>query len=113
PPHEPTAPKSQEGEQKILLAERSDFTVGEALRHPSFWFLSIGHGSALLVVSAVMVHLIAHLTEASDFSLPLAASIVVFMTLLQIAGQIGGGFLGDRVNKRMLTAGCMVGHASA
>lgn len=90
----------------------ADFTVREALRVPAFWYLSIGHGSALLVVSAVMVHLIAHLTESRDFSLQQAAGIVVFMTVLQMTGQLGGGFLGDRMDKRIIVVGCMLGHAA-
>jgi MFS family permease len=35
-----------------------DFTAQEAIRTRAFWFISIGHGAALLAVSAVMVHLI-------------------------------------------------------
>ena len=50
--------------------ERDDgFTVREALRTRQFWFISLGHGSALLVVSAVMVHLFTHLTESLGYTL--------------------------------------------
>src|SRR4029453_2256744 len=40
-----------------------DFTPREAMRAPALWYISLGHGSALLVVSAVSVHLIVHVTE--------------------------------------------------
>ncbi len=94
------------------VAQDTGFTVGEALRTSQFWFISLGHGSALLVVSAVMVHLITHLTESLDYSLTQAGAISSVIPISQVVGTIAGGVLGDRVNKRglgagaMLTAGC-------
>src|ERR687891_404809 len=40
-----------------------DFTPREALATRAFWYISAGHAAALLVVSAVMVHMIIHVTE--------------------------------------------------
>src|SRR4051812_3551373 len=37
-----------------------DFTLTEAMRHPTFWWISFGHASALFVVGAVNVHLISY-----------------------------------------------------
>ena len=94
------------------VAQDTGFTVGEALRTSQFWFISLGHGSALLVVSAVMVHLFTHLTESLNYSLTQAGAITVVIPISQVVGTIAGGVLGDRVNKRglgagaMLTAGC-------
>ena len=84
------------------------FTVGEALRTRQFWFISIGHGSALLVVSAVMVHLVTHLTESLGYSLPQAGAIQSVIPIAMVVGTLSGGILGDRVNKRALGAGSMV-----
>ena len=50
-----------------LVAVARDFTAREAMRTHSFWLISLGHALALLTVSAVMVHLIAHLTESLDY----------------------------------------------
>ncbi len=112
PPKEAAA-GGEGGEGPIEIDQSRDFTTREALKSPPFWFLSIGHGSALLIVAAVMVHLIPHLTEAEGFSLSAAGGIVVFMTALQITGQLGGGFIGDRMDKRALVVACMAGHAIA
>jgi sugar phosphate permease len=90
-----------------------DFTAGEAIRTPAFWYVSLGHGSALLVVSAVLVHMVIHVTERLGYSLVQAATVVSLMTVMQLTGQISGGWAGDRYEKRAIAAGCMVGHAAA
>lgn len=90
-----------------------DFTAREAIRTRAFWLISLGHASALLTVSAVMVHLIPHLTEGLSYSLREAGLVVALMTAFQMAGQLFGGYLGDRVDKRLLCVVCLVAHAVA
>ena len=92
--------------------ERS-FTAREAMRTPAFWCISLGHGAALLVVSAVQVHLVAHLHESLGYPVAKGALVVMLLTAMTMAGQLLGGFLGDRVSKRLIVIGCMVGHAVA
>jgi MFS family permease len=92
---------------------RADFTVRQALRAPAFWYISLGHGSALLVVSAVLVHLIVHVNERLGYSLAQAATVVALMTVMQVIGQVTGGLLGDRYSKRYICAACMFFHAAA
>ena len=91
----------------------AEFTARQALRTRAFWLISAGHGAALLVVSAVMVHMVVHVTERLGISLAQAAGVVSLITLTQIAGQLGGGWAGDRFSKRAIVVGCMVGHATA
>ncbi len=93
--------------------EEPEFTAREALRTRAFWFISIGHGLAVLMVSAIMVHLVVNLNEELGYSLQTAALVVALMTLLQTVGQVGGGFLGDRFNKRVILTLTMLGHGSA
>ncbi|MCH8141530.1 MAG: MFS transporter [Proteobacteria bacterium] len=88
-----------------------DFTAREAMRTRSFWLISVGHALALLSVSSVMVHLVPHLTEGLGYSLAQAGGIVALMTACQMVGQMIGGYLGDRFNKRVICAACMVAHA--
>ncbi len=94
-------------------ARSRDFTTREAIRTPAFWYISLGHGSALLVVSAVLVHMVVHVTERLGYSLAQAATVVSVMAAMQVVGHIGGGWAGDRYEKRAIAAGCMVGHAVA
>lgn len=90
-----------------------EFTAREALRTRAFWFISLGHGVAVLMVSAVMVHLVLDLNEELGYSLQTAALVVALMTLLQTVGQVGGGFVGDRFDKRWILTLTMLGHGSA
>jgi len=94
-------------------ARRSvDFTAGEAIRTRAFWLISAGHGAALLVVSAVMVHLIVHVTERLGYTLQQAATVLALLTVVQLVAQLSGGWAGDRFSKRLICVGCMVGHAA-
>jgi sugar phosphate permease len=99
-------------DQATPVAERVEFTPRQALRTRAFWFISFGHAMALLVVSAVIVHLILHLEDERGFSLSQAATVVSVMTLITALGQIGGGFLGDRFDKRIIAALAMFGHSA-
>lgn len=90
-----------------------DFSAREAMRTPAFWLISLGHASALLVVSVVQVHLVAHLHEDFAYTLTAAASVILVMQAFQMFGQISGGFLGDRFDKRAITVVCMAMHALA
>lgn len=90
-----------------------DLTAREALRTRAFWLISLGHALALLTVSALMVHLISHLTEGPmGFSLASAGAVVSLMTATQLTGVLTGGFFGDRFSKRVMCAGCLAAHAA-
>ncbi|OGA28094.1 MAG: hypothetical protein A3I01_18125 [Betaproteobacteria bacterium RIFCSPLOWO2_02_FULL_65_24] len=91
-------------------ARRRDFTAREALRTPAFWFVSLGHSFSLLVVSAVLVHAITHLKEGLGYTVGTASLVISLMTLCQFTGILLSGYLGDRFDKRLLSAGCMVFH---
>jgi len=87
-----------------------DFTAREALRTQAFWLLSLGHGFALFVVHAVTVHAIAHLKEGLGYSLEQAALVITLVTLSQIGGVAIGWWIGDRYDKRLIAAACMLMH---
>jgi MFS family permease len=86
------------------------FTARDAFRTRAFWMISLGHATALLVVGAVIAHLALYLTNEQGFSLQEASFVGGAMPLLQFVGQLAGGVLGDRMNKRVLASGAMIGH---
>lgn len=90
-----------------------DFTARQAMATSAFWLISVGHAAALLTVSSIMVHMVPHLTQGLGYSLANAGLVVALMTAFQMAGQIGGGFLGDRFNKRLICVICMLSHMAA
>ncbi len=102
-----TPSRMQELKQKEAAR---DFTAREALRSPAFWLLSLGHGFALFVVTAVNVHAITHMKEGLGYPVETAALFIMLMTIAQIA-RIGiGAVTGDRFEKRLICAGCMLMH---
>lgn len=86
------------------------FTWQEAVREPSFWLISLGHGLSLLTVSSMLAHLIPHLITSLEYSKVAAGVVFSFMTGVQLIGLFLGGYLGDRMNKRLLCVLCMLGH---
>ncbi len=94
------------------LPTAPDFTAREAMRTWSFWLISFGHASALLAVSSLMVHLAPHLTEGMGHSLAAAGLVVALMTGCQMAGQLIGGYLGDKLDKRLICFACMLAHSA-
>ena len=105
------APAPADDPQPIApQASSRDFTAREALRTPAFWLLSLGHGFALFVVTAVNVHAISHLKEGLGYPVATAALYIMLMTLAQIGGIAIGASIGDRFDKRLICAGCMLMH---
>lgn len=110
-------PTLEEGNSALLTATSSshdtrDFTAREAMRTRAFWFISIGHGCALLTVGAVMVHMVPHLVQSLGMSLAEAGGFIALLTAFQMIGQIAGGYLGDKFDKRAICALCLAGHAA-
>jgi len=87
-----------------------DLSVGQALRTSAFWLISIGHGLALLVVTAVNVHAITHMKEGLGYSVTQAAFFIMILTFGQVGGVLLSATIGDRFEKRLLAACCMLGH---
>lgn len=89
------------------------FSTRQALRTPAFWFLSVGHGAALFVVGTVLVHQIPHMIEHIGLTAEQAAANVTLLLGFSIAGQLAGGWIGDRIDKRWTMIACMWMHAVA
>lgn len=94
-------------------ADEPNFTVREAMRTRSFWLLSVGHAAGLMTVGAMLVHFVPHVTEALDISLSVAARLVMLMTATLVVGMVGAGWLGDRIDKRLIIIVAMIMHLVA
>jgi MFS family permease len=105
-------PEPPPGERVGELGGPAEFTARQALRTRAFWLLSIGHGFALLVVTAVNVHAITHMKESLGYTVAQASLVITLMTLAQIGGVLLGMAIGDRYVKRFVAAGCMLMHAA-
>ena len=105
--HDPVS--DSEGESRETAP---DFTAREALRTPAFWLLSLGHGFALFVVTGVNTHAITHMKEGLGYTIEAASFAMMLQTLAQLAGVGLATWIGDRFDKRILSALCMLGHMS-
>lgn len=97
--------------QPTTGAPLSGYTLREALHTSAFWLLCAGHALALLVVLAVNVHAVTHMTEGLGVSVTQAGWVIMAMTTGQFMGVLLGIWLGDRCDKRYVTAACMGAHA--
>jgi len=103
----------QEVEPRAEGVTDRHYTAGQAMRTRGFWMISFGHGAALLVVSSSMAHLALYLTEDRGYSAGRAALVAGTVPLFQIVGTVLGGYLGDRMNKRLIAGIAMVMHGAA
>ncbi len=104
-------PPGTEEEQIVSKAsvQRNSFSAGEAVRTRAFWLISLGHGFALFVVTAVNVHAITHVMELG-YSIAQASWVITLVTLGQFLGVMLGWVVGEKFEKRMVAAVCMLMH---
>ena len=98
------------GQTEATPHHEQGFTAREALRTRSFWMISLGHSFALFAVVAVNVHAITHIKESLGYAVTEAALFYTLMLGFQVAGVFLGWVLGDRFDKRYISAVCMLSH---
>ncbi len=106
----PPMPDQAAGDTTVGFPVRTEFSARQALRTRAFWLLALGHGFALLVVTAVNVHAITHMKEGLGYSVTQAAFFIMVLTFGQVIGVTLSATIGDRFEKRYLAALCMLGH---
>jgi MFS family permease len=84
-----------------------DFTLRQALRTRAFWCITLGTALAMLVQSALVVHQFPHLERALDRET--VAFVLAAMNLVNIAGRLIGGAVGDRLPKHTFLGVTLVG----
>ena len=105
--------KRQEEVDPSTRKVQRNFSPTQALKTRAFWLLSVGHGSALFVVGAVMLHQIPHMVEGLGMSEEEAARNVALLLVVFVGCQFLGGLIGDRVNKLISIFLCMWMHTAA
>ena len=105
-------PAAAKGSAHAEARSRRDFSAREALSTSAFWLISLGHAFALFVVTAVNVHAISHMKENLGYSIAQASFVITLMTASQFCGVLLGWVLGERFDKRLIAAGCLLMHAA-
>jgi len=104
-------PLAAAGEARAGAGAQREFSARDALRTGAFWLISLGHASALLTVYAVSVHAITHMKEGMGYTIAQASLVITLMTAAQVGGVLTGWAIGDRYDKRYVSAVCMLMHA--
>lgn len=106
------AARSAVGEKGNLVASRhasSDpqFTLSQALRHRSFWLLSVAMALRHLVTEGVSVHFVILLVDRG-WSTEAASGLLGVSALIGAPARVGMGWLGDMLDKRRLVMGLLL-----
>jgi len=99
------------GATRSNAPSRREFSAREALRTSAFWLISLGHSFALFVVTAVNVHAITHMKEGLGYSIAQASFVIMLVTAGQFCGVLLGWVIGERFEKRLIAAACLLMHA--
>ena len=91
---------------------RHGLSAREALRTSAFWLMGFGHAFSLFAVTAINVHAITHIKEHLGYSLSVATLVFTLVTVGQFFGVMLGWVIGDRYQKRLVAACCMLMHAA-
>jgi MFS transporter, OFA family, oxalate/formate antiporter len=90
-----------------------DWKVREVTRTKAFWLITLAKTASIWAMQAVVAHQVVYLNEERHLDIELAASALGFMAGFSILGRIFGGWLGDRVEPRLVIAGLLTLQASA
>jgi MFS family permease len=107
-PTDRSRPRSAAASDERASDEPAAYGAGPAMRTAAFWLLVVGHGTALVAVSAVSLHLVPLMTHQHGIPLATAGLTVAVMSTAQLLGQVVTGVVADRLDKRRLAAACMV-----
>jgi MFS family permease len=109
PDGDPPARLHNEIENRTDATSRNEinFTLAEALRTSTFWFLTLATAIRVIILSAVSVHYVPIMVwkGIDEQQAALFLSAQAFMSL---PTHLVFGWIADRVNKPKLMAGCMV-----
>lgn len=89
------------------ISSDPQFTLSEALRHRSFWFLSVAMALRHMVTEGVSVHFVILLVDRG-WSTEAASGLLGLSALIGAPARIGMGWLGDMLDKRRMVMGLLL-----
>jgi MFS family permease len=93
--------------QHVRTSEEINFTVAQALRTSSFWFLASATAIRVIILSAINVHYVA-LMVWKGLSEQRAAYFLAAQAFMSVPSHLLFGWIGDRLSKPKLMATCML-----
>jgi sugar phosphate permease len=114
PDGEPALPRPEVGRAALADADGVDngplrlqdpgLTIGQALRTRCFWLLALAMSLAGFGSTAIIVHQVVYVTEATGLSDEQAAVVAMMMPIVSLVGRLGFGWLADYREKRQVLA---------
>jgi MFS family permease len=86
---------------KIAEDEEIEFTVGQALKTPVFWILTVAHVSSTISLATLSIHLMARLQDIG-LSSTTASYIELVSSVVALPSLFVAGWLGDKISKKYL-----------
>lgn len=101
PPNEISQPNNL-----TTTSNQIDWSVKEAIKTSSFWFLLSVFAALVFGTNLVMAHLVAHVEDNGFDPVP-AGAVLSFIGGAGIAGRIISGGVADRIGNRVTAAACL------
>jgi cyanate permease len=79
-----------------------DVGIRRVLRSSAFWYMTIAFGCQLLVAQAVFTHVMPYLSSV-EVSRSISSSVATFVPVASVVGRLGIGWLGDKLDSRLVT----------
>ncbi len=102
-----TRPPDSRSDDRGRPREPADFTLAQALRTSSFWYLTSATAIRVIILSAINVHYIA-LMVWKGMDQQRAAFFLAAQAFSSFPSHLLFGWIGDRVSKPQLMAACML-----
>ena len=81
-----------------------DIGASQALMSSAFWHISLALMCQMLITAAVITHVMPYLSSIS-IARSTSSLVASAIPLISISGRLGSGWLGDRLDKRLVAAG--------
>ncbi|MDP2644111.1 MAG: MFS transporter, partial [Desulfobacterales bacterium] len=96
--------RGRAGEEKPAKAH---LPARRALASRAFWHMALAFACYSFVINAVVTHVMPYLSSIG-ISRTVASLVASAMPVASIAGRFGFGWIGDRINKRKVSAACFL-----
>ncbi|MBE0411246.1 MAG: MFS transporter, partial [Anaerolineales bacterium] len=90
-----------------VYKSNTNWKVRQATKTKAFWLVTLAKTASIWVMQSVIAHQVVFLSTERDIDLEFAASALGFMAGFSIIGRVIGGWLGDKVEPRLVMAGLL------
>ncbi|MFC1904502.1 MFS transporter [Chloroflexota bacterium] len=84
-----------------------DIKVKQALKSKTFWYLALAFTVHFMVLNAVLTHVMPYLSSIG-FARVRSSLVASTVLLMGVVGRLGFGWLGDKIDKRLIAVGGFV-----